>query len=485
MTTSLDLQARQPADFTGPCYVTHESSVLRRGLSSDSNDYDLASRRRSPWNVSIEAIYTSNSMHGNDRAISLAHMTGYIIWSPSRVFPMTFAHPSPFLRTMYTDTDHTPTAATRTIIFDPSLSAQQTQLQDFLETAEGHERFTASLQSADTTEDIQTLSAIIRELKHAFREMGDYLGVLDKKMKRRKFSFLRQAGDTSLRAEWKILHKRFLALLDRSQANAFQASALLKQYTQLFTGAHEQDLQYCNSLKKEIENFMEITKMNIEKATSFRDHFSSLSDDIRLFGMELHGKVESAKERDDSLLRELSEAYAELGKLEHLLGKVSKELLEFSSACLANLAAGAREAGRFFVKFAPNAVHSAMASVFDAVPQGIDAARKRAEVASLQVQIREAQERIAKLRRHRGAVRELTESMQRANVAVDNVSFRIDALSDIWKHLHWDMVELNSMLATVVCGKAVPQLFLRKLSLTPIIYHKLTTALDMYAREAM
>ena len=38
------------------------------------------------------------------------------------------------------------------------------------------------------------------------------------------------------------------------------------------------------------------------------------------------------------------------------------QLSDFSSACIANLTAGAREAGRFFIKFAPNAVHSAMVS---------------------------------------------------------------------------------------------------------------------------
>ncbi|KAJ8455583.1 hypothetical protein ONZ51_g12394 [Trametes cubensis] len=288
-----------------------------------------------------------------------------------------------------------------------SSSTQQAQLQDFIETSEGHERFAASFQSADPTEDIQALAVNIREIKHAFRELGDHFGVLDKRMKRRKFSFLRQTGDTSLRAQWKKLHT--------------------------------------------------ITNKNIENAKSFRDHFSGLSDDIRLFSIGLREKVESAKERDDSLLNTLSEAYGELGKLEARLGTVSKELSDFSSACIANLTAGAREAGRFFIKFAPNAVHSAMASVIDAVPQGIDAARKRAEVANLQAQIRETQERIAKLRRHRGAVRELAELMQRANVVVDNVSFRIDALSDIWGHLNRDMVELNSMLNTVVSGDVVSQ----------------------------
>ncbi|KAJ8463338.1 hypothetical protein ONZ51_g10322 [Trametes cubensis] len=351
-------------------------------------------------------------------------------------------------------------------IVDPS-STQQAQLQDFVETCEGHERFAASFKSADPTEDIQALAVNIREIKHAFRELGDHFGVLDKRMKRRKFSFLRQTGDTSLRAQWKKLHTRFLSLLDHSQANAFQASALLKQYTRLFTAEWQ------------------ITNKNIENAKSFRDHFSGLSDDIRLFSIGLREKVESAKERDDSLLNTLSEAYGELGKLEARLGTVSKELSDFSSACIANLTAGAREAGRFFIKFAPNAVHSAMASVIDAVPQGIDTARKRAEVANLQAQIRGTQERIAKLRRHRGAVRELAELMQRANVVVDNVSVRIDALSDIWGHLNRDMVELNSMLNTVVSGNVVPQLFLRKLSLTPIIYQQLTIALDKYAREVM
>ncbi|KAH9887918.1 hypothetical protein C8Q73DRAFT_193259 [Cubamyces lactineus] len=386
---------------------------------------------------------------------------------------------------MYTDTAHTHTAASRTLTFDPSLFTQQSQLQSFIETAEGHQHLATSFQSADPTQDIQILAESIRGIKRTFRELGDYFGLLDKRIERRKFSFLRQDGDTSLRAQWKVLHKRFLNLLDHSQANAFQASAFLKNYIQVFTGAHDQDIQYCTALRNEIENFIEITKKNIEKATSFRDQFSDLSDDMRLFGIELRQKAESAQERDDSLLRELSEAYGEFRRLEALLVMVSKELSDFSSACIANLTTGAREAIRFFVKFAPNAAHSALASVLDAVPQGIDAARKRAEVASLHAQIRESQGRISKLRRHRVAVHELTESVQCANVVVDNVSSRIGALTDIWKHLHWDMAELNSMLNTVVSGNIVPQFFLSKLSLTPVIYQKLAIALDKYAREAM
>ena len=106
---------------------------------------------------------------------------------------------------MYTDTAHTPTSAAHMTTVDSS-STQQAQLQDFIETCEGHERFAASFQSADPTEDIQALAVNIREIKHAFRELGDHFGVLDKRMKRRKFSFLRQTGDTSLRAQWKKLH---------------------------------------------------------------------------------------------------------------------------------------------------------------------------------------------------------------------------------------------------------------------------------------
>ncbi|KAJ8456759.1 hypothetical protein ONZ51_g11936 [Trametes cubensis] len=392
---------------------------------------------------------------------------------------------------------------TSTITLSPAVLEHQAQLKNQLENAELHEHFATALQNVDPTSEVLSLKERIQDIRVGFRDLSISLGHLDNKLNRRKFKFLRHIGSKGLRPRWDFfqeascvkhgfLHlvmtfrntlQRFKTLLDQSQLNATDASAFLRQNLHIFTDEHVQDAEKVGALKQEIENFMTIIGSRIDHAGKLRDSLSRLSDDIRLFGREISEKVEYAQQHNESLFNELSEAYYKLQSLEVNLQSVTEELSDISLACFNCLSAGASSAAFFFVKLAPHAARTAVGSILDAVPQGISAARKRAEVTRLRVQIQETRETISDLRKNHTAVNELTQLMQDTNAQVANLAVNIDALSNIWRYIRTDMVELRSLLGTVVGGGHITELFLHKLTITRTVYRKLVVALEEYSRE--
>ncbi|KAJ8455288.1 hypothetical protein ONZ51_g12531 [Trametes cubensis] len=372
---------------------------------------------------------------------------------------------------------------TSTITLSPAVLEHQAQLKDQLENAELHEHFAIVLENVDPTSEVHSLKERIQDIRDGFRELSTKFGLLDSKLNRRKFKFLRHVGSKGLRTRWNLFQERFKTLLDQSQLNAMDASAVLKQNLHIFTDEHVQDAEKVGALKQEIENFMTIIGGKINHAGKLRDNLSKLSDDIRLFGREIGEKVECAQQHNEALFNELSEVYYKLQNLEVSLQSVTEELSDISLACFNCLSAGASSAAFFFVKLAPDAARTAVGSILDAVPQGISAARKRAEATRLRVQIQEARETISDLRKNHTAVNELTQLMQDTNAQVANLAVNIDALSNIWRYIRTDMVELRSLLGTVVGGGHITELFLHKLTITRTVYRKLVVALEEYSRE--
>ncbi|KAH9887923.1 hypothetical protein C8Q73DRAFT_794364 [Cubamyces lactineus] len=375
--------------------------------------------------------------------------------------------------------------ASSTITLSPSVVEHQAQLQGQLENPELHEHFANALRDVDPTREVHSLKEGIHDILTDFRDLSMSFGLLDNKLKRRKFKFLRHIGSKGLRARWNLFHERFKTLLDQSQLNAMDASAVLKQNLHIFTDDHVQDVEKVTALKQEIENFMMIICSKIDHAGKLRDSLSKLSDDIRLFGREIGEKVECAQQHNETLFNELAEAYYKLQNLEVSLESVTEELSDISLACINCLSAGASSAAFFFVKLAPDAARTAVSSIIDAFPQGISVAKKRAEVARIRVQIQDTRESISELRKNHAAVNELTVSMERTNVQVANLAVNIDALSNIWRYIRTDMVELRSLLGTVVGGGHITELFLHKLTITRTVYRKLVAALEEYSRESL
>ncbi|KAI0659991.1 hypothetical protein C8Q70DRAFT_1053790 [Cubamyces menziesii] len=73
--------------------------------------------------------------------------------------------------------------------------------------------------------------------------------------------------------------------------------------------------------------------------------------------------------------------------------------------------------------------------------------------------------------------------LQDTNSQIANLALNIGALSNIWRYIRTDMVELRSLLGTVVGGGHITELFLHKLTITRTVYEKLVVASEEYSRE--
>ncbi|KAI0330788.1 HET-domain-containing protein [Cubamyces sp. BRFM 1775] len=324
---------------------------------------------------------------------------------------------------------------TSTITLSPSVLEHQARLQGELETTELHEHFATVLNDVDPTSEVHSLKERIQDICVAFRELGMSFSLLDNELKRRKSKFLRHLGSKGLRARWNLFEERFKALLDQSQLNAMDASAVLKQNLHIFTDEHVQDSDRVGALKQEIEILITIIGGKIDHAGRLRDNFSRLSKDIRLFGGEIGEKVDCAQQHTAALRNKVLEAHQRL-------------------------------------------------QAFATSVQPFTGERSAWEAANILLRTWQTQESIKQLQKQHAGLTELTEFMQETNNTVMESVLNIDALSNIWRCLRTDMVELRSLLGTVGGGH-ITELFLHKLTITRTVYRKLVVALEEYSRESL
>lgn len=97
--------------------------------------------------------------------------------------------------------------ASSTITLSPSVVEHQAQLQGQLENPELHEHFANALRDVDPTREVHSLKEGIHDILTDFRDLSMSFGLLDNKLKRRKFKFLRHIGSKGLRARWNLFHE--------------------------------------------------------------------------------------------------------------------------------------------------------------------------------------------------------------------------------------------------------------------------------------
>ncbi|KAJ8455792.1 hypothetical protein ONZ51_g12337 [Trametes cubensis] len=362
------------------------------------------------------------------------------------------------------------------------------QLQRKLDgSAKRHERFATALQNLDPTSEVLSLKERIQDIQVGFRDLSISLGHLDNKLNRRKFKFLRHIGSKGLRPRWDPFQEasaQFKTLLNQSQLIAMDTAVVLKQNLHIFTDEHVQDAKKVGALKQEIENFMTIIEWNMHRTSKICEKLSRLSDDIRLVGQEIGEKVERAQQHNEDLSVGLAEAHYQLQNLGIGLQSITEELSDSSPACnIPSLTTGGTPSGLSSVN--SNFSRTAVGSILDVLPQSVlSAANKWTEAARLRMQIQGTREKISDLRNIHGAVNDFMALLQDTNSQIANLALNIGALSNIWRYIKSDMVELRSLLGTVVGGRYT-ELLLHKLTITRKVYEKLVVALEEYSKETL
>ncbi|KAJ8456757.1 hypothetical protein ONZ51_g11934 [Trametes cubensis] len=233
----------------------------------------------------------------------------------------------------------------------------QGALSPELDTPEIHSKFESALQKIDPTLEIRRLNSVIIELKTLFRKLFLDFGKHDREAKRLGVRSDGLDGVQPLAPQWDVLRKRFHTLIDESQTNAMDASAVLKQYVNIFT---EETLQSrdCSIIKAEIDNLVLMIDDRANRARTIEGSFSDLSEDVRTFDDNTQDTLAAIHANAKVVYQELEGTRHDIRALHERLTQVTKEMTEMGIACIACLSTGALSAGAFTICCAPEVLRT-------------------------------------------------------------------------------------------------------------------------------
>ncbi|KAI0324392.1 hypothetical protein GY45DRAFT_1365103 [Cubamyces sp. BRFM 1775] len=333
-----------------------------------------------------------------------------------------------------------------------------------------------------TTMDIARLNKSIRSLAQHFTCVTTDLELLDRKTKRPilKLTTSRKwARLETVHARWQKLHHQFKELVKKSRAQAMVAYALLKQFDNVVTSQWTSDQDGLVSLKKEIDNFMEMLATKEQQASELREGFQSLVREINSIGLEVNRELRAAERQKNSLFEELSNTLHNLEQLKASFTSISDEFSAFKRACIMCISAVAFAAPTGTL-WDPQVVDD---RVHDALASKVKAELQR-EAIRLRVEIKKGETAVIQLERQQSVVQDRLPLLEDAEKEIQHLADNIDILSDVWNFIKVNMMELNALLTTVVAGDHLTSFFQSKLNITRRSHQKLSGILHAYASDS-
>ncbi|KAI0330786.1 hypothetical protein GY45DRAFT_1370556 [Cubamyces sp. BRFM 1775] len=371
-----------------------------------------------------------------------------------------------------------PTATGGVSALSPSVLHLMAELTPELNKPQVHSTFESAFQKADPSHEIRRLKSDVKDLTTLFTRIY----IQCKKNDHDAEDLGVRNGPNPLQPlapQWAVLRKQFDDLLDQSRKNASDASAVLKQHTNLFTKEILQSCD-CDIIKIEVENLLEMINDRADKAKIIEGSFTELSDEVRTFEFKIQDAQKATQSTTKVVYHELETTRGNVRALRDRLTKVTKEMTEMGVACIACLSAGALSTGAFLLNLSPQAATTAVVSVIGAVPLCAGVVKDWWETRGLRKRIQKDEATLSELEKKHDRLLGLEESLMHSQESLSSLADKIDAISSVWHTIKADMTQLHSELSTVVLGKVTP-LFMQKLTITHEVYRKLVDGLGEYA----
>ncbi|KAH9887920.1 hypothetical protein C8Q73DRAFT_794362 [Cubamyces lactineus] len=340
------------------------------------------------------------------------------------------------------------------------------------------------LQRAELTPmDIARLNKNIRSLEDNFTRVTKSLEHLDRRTKRSILKLTPSRKKThleSVHARWQKLRHHFKELVKRSRAQAMVAYALLKQFDNVVTNQGMSDQDGLVSMKKEIDNFIELLTAKEHQASELREGFQNLVREINSIGLEVNQELQAAERQKNSLFEELSNTLHNLEQLKASFSSISDEFSAFKWACIMCIStvALAVPSGTLWDR------QAAGDRVHDALEHKVKVEMQRKEAIRLRVEIKKGETALIQLEREQTIVQERLPLLGDAENEVRHIAENIDVLSDVWNFIKVNMMELNALLSTVVAGDHLTSFFQSKLNITRKAHQRLSGILHAYASDS-
>ncbi|KAH9887244.1 hypothetical protein C8Q73DRAFT_794802 [Cubamyces lactineus] len=340
------------------------------------------------------------------------------------------------------------------------------------------ERFSDAFHKPEVQEqvvkDIRELTNTIKEIREAFRRIGESLVEFD------NASFLDVDNNVlQLGGRWRAYQTRFQEILDRSFDNASSAAAFLHQYSKaILTDVEQSSYQ---DLQIELQAFVQKLEKKAADALQTKNDFTRLADDLRLFSQVIEEAVKKAGARigDD-----LTRAKAHLRNLQGQLEEVQHKMKHVGIACVASLTVGAVAAGFVIFTLSPIAMIAVVGAAIGSAVTGIKYLQAKKEAAKLQEDIEGCNRQIAELLEKERLLKKYLERLEVTKQEITGLAGQVDAIAGIWQHLRSDMVQLQEQLALATDpDMPITGRFMKKVAATRELYTKLAMLLDMYAKN--
>ncbi|KAI0659987.1 hypothetical protein C8Q70DRAFT_1053786 [Cubamyces menziesii] len=355
----------------------------------------------------------------------------------------------------------------------PSVIHLKAKLAPELDNLQAHAAFDSALDKVDPTHEVQSLKSDIIGVKALFSTILHNFEKHDREVKRLGVGSNGSKSDVEpLAPKWAALRKRFNQLINESQTNAVDAYVVLEQYVAILT-AETTESRGLNDIKTEVGNFLSIVDDKTKEATSIKESFVQLAEDVRSFDNDIEDTLFAIQTTETGVNLELQATRQDVQVLHERLAQVTKEMTDLGIACIACLSTGALSAGANLID---------QSSFLAAVPLGVSAAKNWRETRALKKQIRERERTVSKLKEKVDALVSLKDSLGYSSKSLGSLADKIDAISGVWHLIKTDMYELRSTLSLAVTG-GTTSFFETKLSVTRKIYQKLVVSLQEYARE--
>ncbi|KAH9887219.1 hypothetical protein C8Q73DRAFT_256746 [Cubamyces lactineus] len=325
-----------------------------------------------------------------------------------------------------------------------------------------------------TIKDIRELTKTVKEIKEAFRRIGEGFVEFDGAKFLDNDNNLLQLG-----GQWREYQTRFQDILDRSFDNASRAAAFMHQYSKAILTDVDQSCY--GDLQIELQAFVKKLESKAAEALQTKNEFTRLADDLRLFAQTVEEAVKKAGARLDN---DLTAARAHLHNLQAQLEEVYHKMKNMGIACVASLAVGAVAAGVAIITLSPVAMFFAVTSVISALTTGIKYAEAKKEATRIEGEIQECNRKIAELMAKEQLLKKYQEGLEATKKEITGLAGKVDTIANIWQYLRSDMIQLSEQLALATDpDMPVTKRFLRKVAATRELYMKLATLLDMYAKS--
>ncbi|KAJ8455793.1 hypothetical protein ONZ51_g12335 [Trametes cubensis] len=169
----------------------------------------------------------------------------------------------------------------------PSVIHLKAKLAPELDNLQAHAAFDSALDKVDPTHEVQSLKSDIIGVKALFSTILHNFEKHDREVKRLGVGSNGSKSDVEpLAPKWAALRKRFNQLINESQTNAVDAYVVLEQYVAILT-AETTESRGLNDIKTEVGNFLSIVDDKTKEATSIKESFVQLAEDVRSFDNDI------------------------------------------------------------------------------------------------------------------------------------------------------------------------------------------------------